>query len=850
MKGHDPLPVEPARKLAQHYNAITLGGALALIAMVTVLFYLQFHELRRNQQVRMGTQLEDRGAALDSFLGNATFYVDQLRNKAQYHLRQSGYGAQPLLRHLLHDYEHGRYFAIDDLPPDVLHADIGNLFGLGSAEQRMRDGRDAELLMALNLFPLFKATHDALPVIAQSYYQSQDHMTAIFPWKSTGELLDGEPGQTIENLLERIQAMEFMKLGAPDHNPQRGAYWTSVYLDPAGRGLMVTHGAPIYDGDRMLGVVATDITLSAIYPFVDDMGYSGGRMLVANQYGQVLASSDSEHDRIRALNEVLPDGLSQALDMLDQGAESCEAGGYVLTRKHVGAANWDVLFLLPKSELDRLSFFGILGYVAIVFGLCAFLLAVYILLQRRFVRPALALTDHIRAEAADGQSHVTDVPLIWRPWFQTVSDTFALKHVTANLPGAVYQLRQEGAAESRLTFVSNAITDMTGVTPAQLMSGEVPWLNLFDKADLPALFEHLAVSRQHLSPFHFECAIQDRGGRRRWVRIVSNPRQDEDHVVWEGLILDVTLQKLAEEGLVASEKRLRSILDASLFPLVVSRCSDHSVAFINDRALSLFGLTERPDEANSGPRFWVSPERRREILKRLQTQGMVENEEAQLMRADGSQFWVLLSAIQIHFEAEPCLLFTYADITRRKELEDELKRLATTDPLTGTNNRRHFMTLGAREMSRALRGVNQLSVLMLDIDHFKRINDTYGHPGGDEVLCRVVDQISRSIRHMDVLGRLGGEEFAVLLPSSDLAMALTIANRLRESAAELNVPWQGEIIRFTMSIGVATYSGSEASLEDLMGRADKALYDAKSGGRNRVVSRDRAAELHPQGMHD
>ncbi len=848
MKGQSPpLGSEPARKLAQTYNAITLGGALALVSMVTVLFYLQFNELRHNQQVRIGTQLKDRRAALDAFLGNAVFYVDQLRNKAQYHLRQENYGAQPQLRHHLRDYENGRYFSIDDLPDDAEQADLGNLFGLGSLDQTLRDGGEAELGMALNLFPLFKATHDALPVIAQSYYQSLNPITAIFPWKTTGDLIKSEPGQTIESLLDRIQDMEFMKLGRQNTNPKRRAYWTSVYMDPAGRGLMVTHGAPVYDGERMLGVVATDITLSAIAPFVDDMGYSGGRMFVANQYDQVLASSDGAQGRIRALGDYLPAGMISALAMLKPGTEVCEAEGYVLTRKHVETANWDVFFLLPKSELDRLSFFGILGYVAIVFGLSAFLLAVYILLQRRFVRPALALTDHIRAEAADGKSHLTDVPLIWRPWFQTVSDTFALKHVTANLPGAVYQLRQEGESKPRLTFVSNAITDMTGVAPAKLMSGEVSWLELFEAADIPALLSAQATSREQLSTFQFECAIHAFDGRRRWVRLSSNPRRDETGVVWEGLILDVTQQKLAEEGLVASEKRLRSILDASLFPLVVSRWADHSLVFINDRALSLFGLNERPEQARSGPKFWVNPDRRSEIIERLKNQGMVENEEAQLMRSDGTPFWVLLSAIQINYESEPCLLFTYADITRRKELEDELKRLATTDPLTGANNRRHFMTLGAREMNRVQRGVNQLSVLMLDIDHFKRINDTYGHPGGDEVLCRIVENITRLIRSMDILGRLGGEEFGVLLPSSDLAMALTIANRLRDSASEMSVPWHGDTIRFTLSIGVATYSGSEANLEELMNRADKALYDAKASGRNRVMTRDRAAEMHTQG---
>lgn len=830
---------EPARQLAQHYNAITLGGAVALLGMVTVLFFLQFNDLQENQITRIEGQLNDRAESLDSFLRNITFYVSQLRHKAQYHLRQGEReeGHVPFMD-LPKDEVGGRFFALDVLPPDVEQEDVGNLFGLGSYKERLNDKAKAlEVRTALSLFPLFRATHQALPNIEQSYFQSIDQITAIYPWTTTREILERDPGLTMEQLLTGIVEMEFVQSGRPENNTSREAYWTSVYQDPAGRGLMVTHGAPVYKDNTFLGVVATDVTLNAIDQFVDEMGYAGGYMIVINEMGQVLATSSRQSRLIKAVEEVLPSSLITHKEQIVNTTETLELGNYVLARQEIGAANWSILFYMPRSEFNKLSFYGILGYVVIVLGLCLFLLMVYFVLQRRFVRPALALTDHIRAEAADGQSHVKDVPKIWRPWFQTVSDTFALKHVTSNLPGAVFQLSHDLAGTRKLVFVSHAIQDLAGVTPQALMSGEVRWRDLFKAEDMEEMQEALRKSASDLSHFHFVCQIRTNDGQRRWVRYSSNPRRDErGSIIWEGLILDITKRKLAEEALIASEQRLRSIMDASLFPLVVSRTSDHSVVFINDRALDLFGLQENDIRGISAPNHWASQSQRAEILTRIQDQGVVENQEVELRKKDGTVFWVLMSAIRMTYESIECLLFTYTDITRRKELEDELKRLATTDPLTGANNRRYFLQLGDREWHRAQRGVNNLAVLMMDIDHFKSINDTYGHPGGDEVLRKVVECMTQKIRNIDILGRLGGEEFAIILPNVDLPTAVIIANRLREAIAEMAVKFEEHEISFTMSIGATLYRDGDPSLESLLGRADQALYKAKTTGRNRVVA--------------
>jgi diguanylate cyclase (GGDEF)-like protein/PAS domain S-box-containing protein len=163
-----------------------------------------------------------------------------------------------------------------------------------------------------------------------------------------------------------------------------------------------------------------------------------------------------------------------------------------------------------------------------------------------------------------------------------------------------------------------------------------------------------------------------------------------------------------------------------------------------------------------------------------------------------------------------------------------LHRMATVDMLTGLPNRQHFFDLGHRELARALRAERPLAACMLDIDHFKRINDGFGHGGGDEVLRSLGHRFVDSLRTADVVGRLGGEEFAVLLPETELQTAILVAERLRKVVAGEPVAMpEGVVCAATVSIGVAMAKAGD-DLDRLLSRADKALYEAKNGGRNQV----------------
>jgi diguanylate cyclase (GGDEF)-like protein len=162
---------------------------------------------------------------------------------------------------------------------------------------------------------------------------------------------------------------------------------------------------------------------------------------------------------------------------------------------------------------------------------------------------------------------------------------------------------------------------------------------------------------------------------------------------------------------------------------------------------------------------------------------------------------------------------------------DELERLSTTDTLTGLSNRRHLMNLLTHEIERAKRADRPFSILMLDVDHFKKYNDTHGHQAGDEVLARIGTVLRNSIRPYDCAARYGGEEFLVMLSGTSLDPAKETAERIRKQVrAE-----QFEAESVTISIGVAEYPSQGDTAKSVIGQADAALYGAKRAGRDRVV---------------
>ena len=204
---------------------------------------------------------------------------------------------------------------------------------------------------------------------------------------------------------------------------------------------------------------------------------------------------------------------------------------------------------------------------------------------------------------------------------------------------------------------------------------------------------------------------------------------------------------------------------------------------------------------------------------------------------EGQGYWMDVNIIPLKDESGAVSHFAYIDrdVTRHKRMESQLINMALFDSLTGALSRPAFMEQSDKELARSKRYHRPLSAMMIDIDHFKAINDNYGHAAGDHVLQIFVEAIQEVIRNTDFLGRVGGEEFALLLPDTSSKAAYHLAERVRERITKYPYMAGEMLIEVTASLGVAELQALDPDMKALLQRADDALYEAKQSGRNRVT---------------
>lgn len=298
---------------------------------------------------------------------------------------------------------------------------------------------------------------------------------------------------------------------------------------------------------------------------------------------------------------------------------------------------------------------------------------------------------------------------------------------------------------------------------------------------------------------------------------------------------EMAAKETVTKNLEALGKRYRVLVENAPFPIVISRLSDGLLLYVNPSAAQKFEVAQDHAIGKSSSEYYVNPENRDSLILAVERQGYVQNMEILFKSATGQTFWANLSATLISFENEPAIFVELVDVTQQKELERQLEILAMTDELTGLFNRRYFTHKGSEAFQRAWHDQTDLSVIMLDIDRFKSINDTYGHDAGDEILKNVAGLISKSLRQIDIPSRVGGEEFALLLPDRTHDDAGAIAEGLRCEIEQHLFEVNGQVIPLTVSMGIASLTRNSASLRELLNQADIALYQAKQSGRNCVI---------------
>ncbi len=306
-------------------------------------------------------------------------------------------------------------------------------------------------------------------------------------------------------------------------------------------------------------------------------------------------------------------------------------------------------------------------------------------------------------------------------------------------------------------------------------------------------------------------------------------------------VIDITDRKLAKEKIIESETKFRNLVEGSLQGIFVHR--EFKPLFANQQCADMFGF-KNPEEILKLESiievFWSEEEQERirgYNRRRISGGEAPPFYECHGKHQDGHQLWFENHVTKIDWQGEAAIQVAMVDITERKLAENELKHMATHDPLTGLYNRNEMILRLNDEIERASRYEHNLSVFMLDLDHFKSINDTYGHQAGDNILKGFADILESSIRNTDYAARYGGEEFVIILPETELLKAEELAERLRKLIADH--PFIIKIdkeIKITTSIGIATFPEHAKTSQELLETADSAMYAAKKAGRNQVKS--------------
>lgn len=357
-------------------------------------------------------------------------------------------------------------------------------------------------------------------------------------------------------------------------------------------------------------------------------------------------------------------------------------------------------------------------------------------------------------------------------------------------------------------------TNAYQITPADLDAYIANRVSLVRAGDTTAL----DLRRSNGEVIRMQCAVLPNGGRMLSYTVVTDIVRHADELE----VLRNALDNMSEGVL---------LLDADL-----------KAHFLNKQVRQYFGVTleqiaARPSYgelvANTphASEHGVPPENLGEFFaERVEAVRSANPAIRDAETPDGRR-------IRVHCTITPSggRMMTYCDVTDLIRNAELLEKLATIDSLTGLYNRRHFLTLAEAEWSRFQRYQRPLSLLMIDIDHFKSVNDRYGHAVGDQAIISVATACQRGKRGSDVVGRLGGEEFAILLPETDSAQAAVVAERIRQSVADHFLSVHDVRFKLTISVGAAAATASMSGTDALLRAADQALYQAKNAGRNRVT---------------
>jgi len=403
---------------------------------------------------------------------------------------------------------------------------------------------------------------------------------------------------------------------------------------------------------------------------------------------------------------------------------------------------------------------------------------------------------------------------------------FRYQDLLQHLPVGVYRTTSEG----RIIEANQALADILGCKKiADLWQVNVNDFYVKKKARRDHL-QRLAASLAAFSEFE----LRSKDGRTIWVRDYPRAVKGPDGRVlyYDGLLVDISERMLFEAALRQSEQDYRQLFENAHDAIVIFTMQDEIILDVNFRACELYGFSRQEMIGISLEKISKNVRRGKLRIKNILQEKIFHNFETVHFRKDGSEMLLEINAALITYKKQPAILSINRDITSRKLMEAAIHRMAYQDSLTGLPNRSLLQDRLVQALKQAKRHRKKVTLLYLDLDGFKAINDAFGHGIGDELLKVASDRLQNQLRSSDTVARLGGDEFLILLPEAGRVRAgSNIAGKI---LAEIRRPYliAGRSMQISTSIGMAIYPHDGCSAETLIKKADQAMYAAKAKGRD------------------
>lgn len=394
-------------------------------------------------------------------------------------------------------------------------------------------------------------------------------------------------------------------------------------------------------------------------------------------------------------------------------------------------------------------------------------------------------------------------------------------------------------ANGVFSYASPSWVSILGYEPASIIDQSLhPFIYAEDLPRCEAYLQRLIEAKEALPGAQYRVKHADNSLRWHEATITPVFNSDGQFVHFVGLSRDITERKLAELALLKKTNELEAIIESTYDGILVVNHL-RNVIYVNSRFKQMWRIDEEMKMVfddrkllDSVVEQLVMPQT---FLKEVENLYQSYSEFRDHLSFKDGRFYEFFTRPLIGDGKLLGRLWSFRDITEQKKADEKLREMATTDGLTGLWNRRYFLDIVQQKLDLASHSNQIFSLLILDLDHFKKINDTLGHAAGDETLKQMASLMKNVLRDVDIPGRIGGEEFGILLPGTELKQAFLIAEKLRLAVENTAVYYDGQRINVKTSIGITAYHERITSLDNLFKEADDALYQAKRKGGNCTI---------------